>query len=83
MSASSNAPPEYVAVADDTAEELSRTGQAERVVSTGDEKRPSKTAEGGYETDSDSSESEELDSLGQDEAPWELDEMAEQVKLPT
>ncbi len=82
-SATNNAPPEYVEVADDTAEELIRSGQAERVVSTGDEKHPSKAAEAGYETDSDSSESEELEALGQDEAAWELDEMAERVRLPT
>lgn len=82
-SASNNAPPEYVEVADDTAEELIRSGQAERVVHTVDEKRSSKAAEAEYETDSDSSESEELQALGQDEAAWELDEMAERVRLPT
>lgn len=82
-SASNTAPPEYVEVEDDTAEGLIRSGQAERVVNTGDEKRPSKAAEAGYDSEGDSSESEDLEALGQDEAAWELDDMAERVRLPT
>lgn len=81
--ASNTAPLECVEVADDTAEELIRSGQAERVANTSDEKRPSKAAEAGYDSDGDSSEFEELEARGQDEAAWELDEMAERVKLPT
>jgi hypothetical protein len=84
-SASNAAPPEYVEVTDDTAEELVRSGQAEQVVNAGDEKKsPSKAAEAeGYDSEGDSSESEELEALGQDEAAWELDDMAERVRLPT
>ncbi|CEJ62789.1 hypothetical protein PMG11_11276 [Penicillium brasilianum] len=82
-SASNTAPPEYVEVADDTAEALIRSGQAERVVNTGNEKHPSKAAEAGYDSEGDSSESEDLEALGQDEAAWELDDMAERVRLPT
>ncbi|KAJ5368945.1 uncharacterized protein N7496_008705 [Penicillium cataractarum] len=82
-SASNTVPPEYVEVEDDTAERLIRSGQAERVIDTGDEKHPSKAAEAGYDSEGDSSESEELEALGQDEAAWELDEMAERVRLPT
>jgi hypothetical protein len=80
---SNTAPPEYVEVADDTAEELIRSGQAERLLNTSDEKRPSKAAEAGYDSDGDSSESENLENLGQDEAAWELDDMAERVRPPT
>jgi hypothetical protein len=78
-----SAPPEYVEVADDTAEGLIRSGQAERVVNTGDEKPLSKATEAGYDPDGDCSESEDLEALGQDEAAWELDDMAERVRLPT
>lgn len=80
---SNTAPPEYVEVADDTAAGLIRSGQAEEVVNTLDAKHPSKAAEAGYDSEGDSSESEDLEALGQDEAAWELDDMAERVRLPT
>ncbi|KAH8900381.1 hypothetical protein GQ53DRAFT_708184 [Thozetella sp. PMI_491] len=86
-----DAPPEYYEVADEaTANSLVRSGQAERVVDYEDEKKrggllspegkgQSKAAEAGYpEDDSDS----ELEEAGQDEAIWELDDMAERVAPP-
>ncbi|KAF3392658.1 hypothetical protein F1880_008641 [Penicillium rolfsii] len=76
-------PPEYVEVAEHPTAGLGSRGQTEQVVNPGDEKRASKAAEAGYDSDSDSSESEDLEALGQDEAAWELDDMAERVRLPT
>ncbi|KAJ5151129.1 uncharacterized protein N7482_010381 [Penicillium canariense] len=77
------APPEYVDVTDSVAEDLIHRGQAERVVNTDEKKRPLKADTAGYDCDSDSSEAEELGALGQDEAAWELDDMAERVRPPT
>lgn len=73
--ATHDAPPEYV-------EESAHTAEAGN---TADEKRSSsKASEAGYGFNDDSSESdEELEALGQDEASWELDDMAERVKPPS
>lgn len=79
------ASPEYVEVADAaTADALVRSGQAEHV-NTPSEKKQSKATEAGYDSDSYSSDDDELDERGfaDDEAAWELDEMAERVMPPT
>lgn len=70
-------------VADDaTADALVRSGQAERV-SDGKVKK-SKAAEAGYESDSYSSDDEDQDrEPEEDDAAWELDDMAERVRPPT
>lgn len=65
-------------------EYVEESGQATRAAGTTDEKRSSEAAEAGYDSDDDSSVSEaELEALGQDEASWELDDMAERVRPPT
>jgi len=82
--ASDNTSPEYVEVADDAAaEELIRSGRAVPVASTSNEKPVSKAAEAEHDSDDESLESEELNALGQDEAAWELDDMAERVRPPS
>ncbi|KAJ5226162.1 hypothetical protein N7468_007387 [Penicillium chermesinum] len=74
--------PEYVEVDEDTADELVRSGKAERV-DTDDEKK-SKAREAGYDLYRPSSENDWRDrGLAEDEAAWELDDMAEEVKPPT
>lgn len=83
----SDAPPEYVEVADEaTAEEWVRSGKAERIVGSTDDKksRGSKAAEAGYGDDDDSSSDDDSEfvELG-DEAAWELDDMAERVAPPS
>lgn len=86
-SVDSDAPPEYVEVADEaTAQRLVRDGTAERVVGPADEKKRSlsKAAEAGYGTDDDSTGDEDSD-VGQldDEAAWELDDMAGRLAPPS
>lgn len=82
----SDAPPEYVEVADEaTAEKMIRSGKVERVVDYADEKKgfKSKSAEAGYDNEDDDSSTDNEDSAaGDDEAAWELDEMAERVAPP-
>lgn len=81
----SDQPPAYVEVADEaTADNLIRSGRAERVVDYADEKRgKSKAAEAGYDDDdSSSSSSSSGDELDGDEAAWELDDMASRVAPP-
>jgi hypothetical protein len=78
------APPAYAEVPDDQADHLIRAGKAVPVKDheVGDAKRHiSKAKEAGYgdEDDSDSSDDEFHDALAEDEAAWELDEMAETV----
>lgn len=85
----SDAPPEYVEVADEAAaEELVRRGQAEQIVgTTADDKkgRDAKAVEAGYGDEDDSSSSEDDSDVVEfdDEAAWELDDMAERVAPPS
>lgn len=77
-------PPEYVEVGDEaTAETMIRSGQAERVVDYAEDEQgyKSKAAEAGYEDDD--SCSDDYSIVGDDEAAWELDEMAERVAPPS
>ncbi|KAJ5099712.1 hypothetical protein N7532_006713 [Penicillium argentinense] len=67
-----------------------QTGESSRSVPTrGDvdhideKKHCSKSAEAGYDSESDSSDSDEQDAIGRDEVTWELDEMAEQMRPPS
>lgn len=82
------APPEYVEVADEaTADQLVRSGKAERVSDYADEKKhQSKASEAGYpgDDDGDSMTDDESDIIEvDDEAAWELDDMAERVAPPS
>lgn len=81
------APPEYVEVADEaTADQLVRSGKAERVSDYADEKkRQSKASEAGYPDDDDASTSDDDSDIIEvdDEAAWELDDMAERVAPPS
>lgn len=81
------APPEYVEVADEaTADQLVRSGKAERVSDYADEKKhPSKASEAGYADDDDDSTSDDDSDIIEvdDEAAWELDDMAERVSPPS
>lgn len=63
--------------------ESSRSTYPPQDLTRGDEKHRSKAAEAGYDSESDSSDSDRRDAFEQDEAEWELDEMAEQVRPPT
>lgn len=77
-----HAPPAYAEVADEAAaQQLIRTGRAEKVVGYAEQDK-SKAAEAGYghEEDDDDSSSDDEDSDGVgDEAAWELDDMAERL----
>ncbi|KAL2291756.1 hypothetical protein FJTKL_11954 [Diaporthe vaccinii] len=81
------APPEYVEVADEaTADQLVRSGKAERVADYADEKkRQSKASEAGYPDDDDGSTSDDDSDIIEvnDEAAWELDDMADRVAPPS
>ncbi|KAK7735760.1 hypothetical protein SLS63_003718 [Diaporthe eres] len=81
------APPEYVEVADEaTANQLVRSGKAERVSDYADDKkRQSKASEAGYPDDDDGSSSDDDSDIIEvnDEAAWELDDMAERVAAPS
>lgn len=87
LASGNDAPPEYVEVDDEaTADKMIRSGKAERVIDYADEKKgfKSKSAEAGYDEDDDDDLSTDEDSAaGDDEAAWELDEMAEQVAPPS
>lgn len=87
QSRSSSAQPSSSAGAphDGPREYVEESGQVTRAAGTTDEKRSSEAAEAAYyDSDGDGSESEaELEALGQDEASWELNDMAERVRLPT
>lgn len=82
-----DSPPEYVEVADEaTADQLVRSGKAEHVSDyRNEEKRQSKASEAGhpdddeYSTSGDESDTIEVD----DEAAWELDDMAERLAPPS
>jgi hypothetical protein len=82
-----DAPPEYVEVADEaTVDELVRSGMAERVSNYADEKKgQSKASKAGYPEDDDESTSDDDSGIIEvdDEAAWELDEMAERVAPPS
>ncbi|KUI70636.1 hypothetical protein VM1G_06503 [Cytospora mali] len=89
---SGEAPSEYVEVADEaTAEQLVRSGKAQRVTDATDAKKDRSTAaaaaaEAGYSKDDDDSSSDDNSDVGEanaDEAAWELDEMAERVAPPS
>lgn len=81
------APPEYFEVADEaTADQLVRSGQAERVSNYTDEKKQqSKASEAGYPGDDDDSTTDDDSDVIEvdDEAAWELDDMAERVAPPS
>ena len=80
-----DAPPAYVELPDDRADELIRGGKAVPV-SPGDTKggHVSKAKEAGYDDESsDDDEPDEAHELAEDEAAWELDEMAERVAPPS
>jgi hypothetical protein len=62
--------------------ESSRSVYAQHDLAGPDEKNQSKAAEAGYDSESDSSDSDHHDAFEQDEAEWELDEMAERVRPP-
>lgn len=80
------APPEYVEVADEaTAEKSIRSGKAERVVDQADEKKKgcmSNAAEAGSDDACGDLVTDDYSSAGDDEAAWELDDMAERVAPP-
>lgn len=87
-----DAPPEYVEVEDEAiADQLVRSGRAERVVDYADEKKqargyPSSKGKGGgdYNDHEDYSSSSDGESeFEDDEAAWELDDMAERVAPPS
>ncbi|CAI7570854.1 unnamed protein product [Penicillium pancosmium] len=63
--------------------ESSRSTYAQHDLTGPDKKHRSKAAEAGYDSESDSSDSDHHDVFEQDEAEWELDEMAERVRPPT
>jgi hypothetical protein len=63
--------------------ESSRSTYAQQDPTGPDEKHRSKAAEAGYDSESDSLDSDHHDAFEQDEAEWELDEMAERVRPPT
>lgn len=72
-----DAPPEYVEVAnEEVADELVRSGKAERVKGYPKEKEKSKT------DDDDGDDSDASTDLDDDEAAWELDEMGREVGPP-
>lgn len=81
------APPEYVEVVDEAAaDQLVRSGRAERVSDYADDKkRQSKASEAGYADDDDGSTSDDDSDIIEvnDEAAWELDDMAERVAPPS
>jgi hypothetical protein len=62
--------------------ESSRSVYAQHDLAGPDEKNQSKATEAGYDSESDSSDSDHHDAFEQDEAEWELDEMAERVRPP-
>lgn len=76
------APPAYVEVADEaTADQLVRSGRAERVTDYGDDKKGrSRSGRPGDDDDDSSSSDDDSDFVEvDDEAAWELDDMAERV----